>query len=92
MLIFKAASILSQGLGAGDDCLGLRKICAGGGRSTIHSRNSQKQREQCLGKQSLPGAQPGDAGAAQGRERNKERQLGMKGKELNLRQVSRLTS
>lgn len=40
----------------------------------------------------LPGAQPANAGAAQGRERSKGRELSVKGKELNLGQVSRLTS
>ena len=47
------------------------------------SRNSQKQREQCLVRQSTHGAQPGNPGAAQERERGRERELNVEGKELN---------
>ena len=75
-----------------DDCLGLVGRFAVGVGCPVPSRNSQQQREQCLSKQSLPGEQPGNSGAAQGRERREERELSVKGKELKLGQVSHLTS
>lgn len=58
-----------------DYCLGLGKFVVGMSYPAP-GRNSQN-------------AQPGNTGAGQGRERNKDRELSVEGKELNLGRVSR---